>query len=148
MSTEPKAKKDILPKEVRVMMVNFLESQNIEDADAMDDEKILMTYNDETLKLNEKSKRHELTQETKGLNMYLNANIRMRLTNKEFIARLFKMSVPAIYLHLFKEDDMELNDRDLWRIINKSGIDPVDNVTMISKMKRSPLKPKVFNQLA
>lgn len=139
-----KSKKFVLPKEARLMMVNFLESQNIDDADAMDDEKVLKIYNDCAVKAHDRANRYEITHETKSLNMYATQNDKIRLSNKELIARLFKMNVHAYYLHLFKDDDMHLSDKELWAIVNRSGIDPVKEVAAITKMKRSPIQQKAF----
>jgi hypothetical protein len=141
---KPKSKKFVLPKEARVMMLSFLEAQNVIEGDAWDDETILKEYNAATLKVHEKNNNYEVGRETKNLNMYASANQKMLITNKEFIARLFNLNVPSYYLHVFKDDDMELNDRDLWKIVNKSGIDPVKEVSQLTKMKRSDVRPKVI----
>jgi hypothetical protein len=143
--TQDKKKKMVLPKEARLMMVSFLESENVPDADAMEDEAILKTYNELAINASQKARRLEVTQETKSLNMYMSANDRIRVTNKEFIARLHKMSVPHIYLHLFKDTDAELTDKQLWTIVNKSNINPINEFAKLTKMKRSPLREKAIN---
>jgi hypothetical protein len=142
--TQDKKKKLVLPKEARLMMVSFLESECVPDADAMDDETILKTYNELAVNASQKVKRLEITQETKSLNMYMTSNDRIRTTNKEFIARLHQLNVPAMYLHLFKDDHADLTDKQLWSIVNKSGINPVNELAKLTKMRRSPVREKVM----
>lgn len=141
---QSKTKKFVLPKEARLMMVNFLESQNIVDVDAMDDEKILKEYNACTLKMQEKVNNYEMSAETKNINQYVSSNSNLRLADKEFIMRLFKLNIPSFYLHLFKDDDKVLDDRELWRIVNKSGINPVDEIAKLTKMRRSIVGAKAI----
>lgn len=135
----------VLPKEARLMMVSFLESEHVQNADAMEDEIILKTYNELAINASKKARSLEVTQETKDLNMYASANSNIRLTDHKLIARLHKMNVPYIYLHLFKDSDADLTDKQLWGIVNKSGLSPVNEVAKLTKMKRSPVKEKVFH---
>lgn len=56
-----------------------------------------------------------------------------RLTNKEFITRLFLLSVPDIYLHLFSDRDHDLSDDEIWEIIRYSPVRPIDHAHEIFK---------------
>ena len=47
------------------------------------------------------------------------------LTNKEFIDRLYHMSVPPHYLVLFKDSDYNLKNNRIWEIIRASKIPPI-----------------------
>lgn len=144
MSKQEKTEKLVLPKEARYMMVSFLETEGrMQNVDGMDDESILKTYNELAVNFSQKSKKLEVSQETKDLNQYASRNGDMRLTDHDFIARLHKMNVPCIYLHLFKDSDADLTDKQLWAIVNKSGLSPINEVAKLTKMKRSPFKEKV-----
>lgn len=141
--SEQKKSKLVLPKESRDMMVKFLEAQHIMDIDNQDDEEVLRLYNEHVLKMQQKVNNYEVSAETKSLNQYMRQNNEIKITDNDFIARLFKMNVPYIYLHLFKDAHAELTDRELWNIVNKSGIDPIKDPADLTRMKRTPIKPKV-----
>lgn len=144
--------KNVLPKEVRLMMVSALESINDLDADSYEDDVILKKYNDYVLSLEQKVSSYETSSETKSLNVYLAKASQfgeIRVEDKEFLARLFRLNIPPYYVHLFRKDHVELKDdakgnRELWRVINKSGISPVKEISQLAKMKRSPVRPKIM----
>jgi hypothetical protein len=137
----------VLPKEFRYMAVAALENSGDMSADAYDDATILQKYNDYVLKLENKVVSFEVSHETKNINFYLSKasmhGKETKVTDKEFIMRLFKMNVPPFYLFLFKDADKDLKDKEIWRIINKSGINPFNELSALTKMKRSPVRPKV-----
>lgn len=140
----------VLPKEVRLMMVKALESINDLDADSYDDEKILKKYNEYVIGIEKKVSGYETSYETKSINAYLGKAKQygdIRVENKEFLMRLYKMNIPYFYLHLFRDEHADIKegksgDRELWKIINKSGINPFKEISQLTKMKRSPIKPK------
>jgi hypothetical protein len=147
--TQDKKKKLVLPQEARYMMVNFLENENVLNADALDDETILKMYNEIAIKASKKVRSLEVNQETRDLNVYATKNQRAtNLNDLDFIARLHKLNVPWIYLHLFKDAHKELSDKQLWEIVNKSGISPFDTVLdtgKLTRMNRSPIKDRMTN---
>lgn len=55
------------------------------------------------------------------------------IKNTDLLNRLMNMSVPPYYLHLFRDADMELTVKELWEIINHSGINPFTNVQDLFK---------------
>jgi hypothetical protein len=139
-----------LPKEVRYMMVKFLESKGRLDIGNSDDEEVSRLYNEAVLNLDKSVKELEekvisleVTDETKSINNYItmaSRNESYRLTDKNFIMRLNKMSVPYFYLSIFKDSHSELTEKDLWEMVNKSGINPINEVSKLTKMKRSEIK--------
>jgi hypothetical protein len=146
-TTAAKGKKFVLPKEARHMMVNALENAGDLDIDGQDDEIILKKYNQYVLGIEKKVNNYETSQETKGINEYLGKaqqSGEIKVQNKEFIMRLFRLNIPSFYLHLFKDDHAEISDRELWKVINKSGISPIKEVSQLTKMRRSPVKPKIL----
>jgi hypothetical protein len=132
----------VLPKEARLMMVSSLESANIFEADNLKDEEVLKKYNQLMVDMQAKVTGYETSKETKNLNVYANSNDKMKLEDKDMIARLFNLNVPSMYLHLFKDDDSNMTDRELWKVVNKSGIDPLKEKADLFKMKRSLVKRK------
>lgn len=63
--------------------------------------------------------------------------IKHRIKNKELILRIMKLGVPSYYLHLFEDDDIDLTDKQLWRIVNDSGINPFKNKLDLFKVKEN-----------
>lgn len=142
-----KAKKATLPKEFRYMAVSALESSGDMKADEYDDDTLLKEYNKYVLGMQKKVSNYEAIQETKSINLYLaqaENSGNLKIHDKEFIMRLFKLNVPSFYLHLFKDIDKDLKDRQIWTVINKSGIGPVKENADLAKMRRSPVKQKAL----
>lgn len=144
---ETKPKKTTLPKDFRFMAVSALESSGDMKADEYDDEVLLKEYNKYVLGMQTKVSNYEASHETKSINLYFaqaenSGNLKIR--DKEFIMRLFKLNIPPFYLHLFKDADTDLTDREVWAVINKSGISPVKENAELAKMRRSPVKQKAI----
>lgn len=74
--------------------------------------------------------------EADALNKYATA-VDHHLKNHDFIKRLKNLNVPVFYLHLFRDDDIELEDRDLWGIVNASGINPYNKFQDLYAERRS-----------
>lgn len=70
------------------------------------------------------------------LNKYVNG-IEHNIKSKELLKRLFYMSVPSFYLHLFRDEDMVLTDSELWAIVNDSGINPFNSVQDLFNPQKS-----------
>ena len=142
---ETKTKKSTLPKEFRFMAISSLENSGDMKADEYNDDELLKEYNKYVLGMQKKVNNYEASHETKSINLYIaqaENSGNLKVHDKEFIMRLFKLNVPSFYLHLFKDADKDLGDREIWAVINKSGISPVKENAELAKMRRSPVKPK------
>lgn len=58
-----------------------------------------------------------------------------RLTNDEFIAKLFKWSVPIKYFEIFRDDDVDLNKIQVWDKIRSP-----EGLKVYKKEKKAKLK--------
>lgn len=115
-----------LPEETRIELMEQLEKSGIKPEDMTDGElikNVAKVANDEM----EKNIRYQTDKTVIGLNEY---SVDTHLRNKELIKRLFMLSVPQIYLPAFKDEDMRLDDKEIWAVVQKSGIlqmsDPKD----------------------
>jgi hypothetical protein len=149
---EQKKESFALPKEVRLMMISSLESTGDFTADNEDDEQVLKRYNQYVLDMESKIKGFQVTKETKSLNDYVNIAKDfgdIRVDDKNFVARLFKLNIHPRYLHIFRKEDTEIaegpaGDRQLWRVVNKSGLSAITDVSQLTKMRRSAVKQKAM----
>jgi len=57
----------------------------------------------------------------KQLTSYINTHD-SQLTDKAFVARLFEMGVPAVFLKLFRDHDSNFTKSKIWEVIRHSGI--------------------------
>jgi hypothetical protein len=142
-----KDEKLVLPKEARLMMCNFLESQNKVGVDNWEDATIMDEYNKAVLAMQKNMQSLTASAETKNINSWLSENPNVRVTNNDFLMRLYNLNVPHFYLHLFKDDDADLSNTEIWRIINKSGINPLTALnkdkSVLHRNGKSPLRPKL-----
>ena len=144
------SKEFALPKDARLMMVSSLEGAGLENIVNLDDAELLKAYNKWVISMQQKVTNYEASAVTKSINNYVKMNPKMTLgdEDKEFIMRLFNLNIPHFYLHLFKSDDKDLTDRELWTIVNQSNIDPVKagntDVSLLFKMNRSPIQKVNF----
>jgi len=67
------------------------------------------------------------SKDTKSVGNYI-SGIQTKIKDQDFLIRLMNMSVPSFYLHLFEDEDEKRSDKDIWGIINKSGINPITNL--------------------
>jgi hypothetical protein len=77
----------------------------------------------------------EASKAIKPLNMYA-AKSHSDLKNKEFIARLFNLNIPDIFLAAFTDDDASITaDNKLWEIVHRSGIYQYEHPRELFKKK-------------
>ncbi len=142
-----KDEKLVLPKEARLMMCAFLESQNKVGVDNWEDATIMDEYNKAVLAMQKNMQSLTASAETKNINSWLSENPNVRVTNNDFLMRLYNLNVPHFYLHLFKDDDADLSNTEIWRIINKSGINPLTALnkdkSIMHRNGKSPARPKL-----
>jgi DNA-binding transcriptional ArsR family regulator len=107
-----------LPEETRIELMEQLEKVGINPTEMSDGEMIkavAKVANDEV----EKNIRYNADKTVMGLNSY---SVDTHLRDKELIKRLFMLNVPQIYLPAFEDSDMKLTDREIWEVVQKSGI--------------------------
>lgn len=84
------------------------------------------------------------TNETKGVREYA-AGVSTQITDKDFLGRLMNLSVPNFYLHLFIDEDKKKTDKEIWKVINESKINPfttAENMVMSAKKYQAVRRPK------
>jgi len=107
-----------LPDETRIELMEQLEKSGINPSEMTDTDlikNVAKVANEEM----EKNLRHQTDQAVVGLNYY---SMDTHLRNKELIKRLYMMNVPKVFLAAFKDEDMKFDDKEIWEIVQKSGI--------------------------
>jgi len=95
--------------------------------DGLSDQELLKKVVDELNKSSDKLAEKMAISEVDFIKKYV-SGVEHNIKNQELLSRLRMMSVPSFYLHLFRDEDMILEDSELWSIINESGINPYGNV--------------------
>jgi hypothetical protein len=118
-----------LPDEDRISLMEKLEKVGLNPAEMSDSDlvkSVAKVANEEM----EKNITYQSTQTARGLNFYVQGT---HLRDKEFIKRLFMLNVPQIFLPAFKDEDQKCTDKEIWSIVQKSGIHQMDDPKEINK---------------
>lgn len=149
-TNEPEVKKDetkkknpgnYLKKEIRDKIITQLKDMGAS-AEGLNDDELLNKLSETSAQLHKDHEDHVSKYVSKEADILLNQlkeyiNVTgCRLKNQKFIERLYRLNVPQIYLHLFKDEDMTLEDEGIWAIIRGSGINPIKNVVDVFKIYR------------
>lgn len=118
-------KKDI-KKQSREDFLKQAEDLGIE-TKGLTDEQLLFKVITELNKANSQIATVMAKNDEKSVKKYL-SGIQTDIKDEEFLIRLMNLNVPSFYLHLFKDDDMQKKDSEIWAIINKSGINPFSSI--------------------
>lgn len=111
----------------------------------LSDDELLFKVVSELNKSNSLLAEKEATDSLSKYDKYV-LGVKHRIKNKDLILRLMKIGVPSFYLHLFEDEDMNLSsDKQLWRIINDSGINPFKNKLDLFRVKEDfkPVRKKM-----
>lgn len=117
----------VLDDENRARIIDQLSEMGIPDPSALSDKDLIKKISDLLTSENKKRIQAEATANLKPLNLYA-AVAHKDLKDKEFIERLFMLNIPNIYLVEFTDEDKNLKDADLWRIVSRSKILQYQNV--------------------
>jgi hypothetical protein len=120
--------KNFLPKEIRLMYLRQLEARGLTHLDDLNDEDLSKALHDAIEEDAKKIISLSSEKSVKELNKYVTLNEEMTLKDKEFIKRLFNLNMPYFYLHLFKDADTSLTDKQIWNKIRRCGINPINSV--------------------
>lgn len=125
-SVEKDTKVEDAKKLTRESYIKTLQDLGIATDNLSDEEllfKVIAEFNNTNKKLVNATAEKELT----GIKKYT-IGIEHKIEDEKFIARLFNLSVPNFYLHLFTDKDVDLTDADIWTRINKSNINPFKSI--------------------
>lgn len=133
--------KGFLSEESREKIINTLKDGGVETDGLTDEELLTKLQTDYTtvkkIKDDLISSSGETNNLAKRLNSYINTAESL-LTDKEFVARLFNMGVPACFLKLFRDADITFTDAKIWEVIRYSGIKVFDhNLTEVLSKRRN-----------
>jgi hypothetical protein len=103
--------------------------------DGLTEDQLFKKVVEELNKTNQRLVSEMSTDKQKSLNMF-SGSVDHNITNSELLERLFDLNMPNFYLHLFRDDDMELSNEELWQIVNESGINPYVSVKDLFKQKK------------
>ena len=78
--------------------------------------------------------------DTRTLKKYL-SGIETNVTDEDFLFRMMNLNIPSYYLHLFNNDDAAKKDKDLWAVVNKSGINPFSSLKELLDSNKSFVRP-------
>lgn len=125
-SVEKDTKVEDAKKLTRESYIKTLQDLGIATDNLSDEEllfKVIAEFNNTNKKLVNATAEKELT----GIKKYT-IGVEHKIEDEKFIARLFNLSVPNFYLHLFTDKDVDLVDADIWARINKSNINPFKSI--------------------
>lgn len=125
--------KSFLSAEVRADIASQLNSMGIETG-LLSDAELLKRLSNLTSSLNKQVIKAGAETLQQKLNRYARTK-GIAVTDKEFIARLFKLTVLPIYLHLFDDHDKKLTDDKIWLKIRKSRIKPIEDLQEVFRMR-------------
>lgn len=113
------------------------------DTKGLSDDELLFKAVTELNKINSRLATTIATAEMEDYKKY-SQSIDHKIKDKDLIIRLMKLNVPNFYLHLFRDEDKEKTDKDLWLIVSKSRINPFSTPQDIFKQRDTfnPVKPK------
>jgi predicted transcriptional regulator len=131
MTKKVEESKKFLPDEIRMMYLEQLEVRGITDAEEWSDEDVSKKLNELIKDDHKKIVSLSANQLTKDMNKYVEANKEMIIKDRKFIERLFNLNIPYLYLHLYRDADIELNDDQLWDKARKSGINPIASIQKV-----------------
>jgi hypothetical protein len=106
----------------------------------LSDEDLLGKVTAELNKVNSRLASTIATSEMEDYKKY-SSPVEHKIKDKDLIIRLMKLNVPNFYLHLFLDKDKAKSDKELWKIVNESKINPFTNVKEIFAIQRK-FEPK------
>lgn len=124
MSKEIKAEKAntrVLDDANRARIVDQLSDLGVIDPSTLSDCDLIAKLSDILSETHEKNIRLAAQSAIKPLNIYA-AKAHKDLKDKDFIERLFNLSIPDIFLCAFTDDDAKKDDKKLWEIVKFSGV--------------------------
>jgi hypothetical protein len=133
MTTESETKKPRISKE-KEALIKTVEKLGIS-AEGLSDADLLKKVVEEFSKTNDKLVGKLADAEESSIKKY-SSEIEHNIKDQELIIRLMQMGVPNFYLHLFRDEDLVLSDREIWSIVNESGINPYVNVQDLFKVQK------------
>jgi hypothetical protein len=150
--TQSKVKDDnsFLSKEDRDNMLADLKEWGIKDFESLSDTALVANIASCAKEFRSKSESKAVDKLQDQLNSYISAASatgKGDLPNKDMIAKLFNLSVPHFYLHIFRDQDVSMSDKQVWQHIRNSRIRPYNEVKEIFRDKgreAEPLKPHPF----
>lgn len=122
--------------------IRMLTDLGVETKGLSDDDLIFKVVT-ELNKTNSLLAKQQSEKEISNLDKYV-LGIKHKIKDSEFILRLMNLNIPSYYLHLFRDEDKELTNKELWAIVNHSGINPFKNRIDLfeTRLKFEPTKPK------
>ena len=133
MTVEAETKKPRVSKE-KEALIKTVEKLGIA-AEGLSDADLLKKVVEELSKTNDKLVGKLVDTEELALKKYA-GGIEHNIKDQDLLIRLMKLNVPNFYLHLFRDEDMVLEDKELWAIINDSGINPYVDVQSLFKVEK------------
>jgi hypothetical protein len=118
-------KKDV-KKSTREDSLKMAEELGIE-TKGLSDEQLLFKVITELNKANSQLATSLAENETRSLKKYI-SGIETKVKDEEFLTRMMNLNIPNFYLHIFSDDDAKKTDKELWTMINKSGINPFSSI--------------------
>lgn len=119
-----KKRDNFLTKEARAAIRERLIGLGLSVEPDMTDDDLVKKLTDTAEKLNEQVIKKEAGNLQQRLNAYA-ATADSIIKDKIFIERLLNLNVPHIYLKLFRDQDANLTDKQIWQRIRESGIEPL-----------------------
>lgn len=115
---------NFLTKEARAAISERLVGLGLSVEPDMTDDELVKKLTDTAEKLNDQVIKKEAGNLQQRLNAYA-ATSDSIIKDKIFIERLMNLNVPSIYLKLFRDQDANLTDKQIWQRIKESGIEPL-----------------------
>lgn len=130
----------LIPDDIRKSIVYQFEKMGIS-ASEMSDEELLR---EQTKLLKEESEKRissEASVTTNTLNGFMAGE---KLKDKKFIERLYNLGVLKIFLPIFEEEDVKLEDKEIWEKIGKSSIRQIKDTAEIYKKRTVTVNPNAI----
>lgn len=137
----PEVKDTFLPEVARAKYISQLEELGIENAAQLSDGDLLSKLSDMLARTHEQVVKGGAKTLTQKLVQYGDGSL---IKDKEFLERLLKLNVFKIYLRLFRDQDKELSDDQIWERIRASGINPLPTKEVVKE--RAVYKPSPEQQ--
>lgn len=106
----------------------------------LSEEELLLKVTGELNKVNSRLAATIATSEIEDYKKY-SSPVEHKIKDKDLIIRLMKLNIPNFYLHLFIDKDGAKSDKELWKIVNESKINPFTDVKEIFRIQKK-FEPK------